>query len=212
MKPECTHCRERFSDYLDGLLAAPERQELDAHLAGCAECRRELDLWRATVQAVGELPRRGAPQGFGARVMEGLEAQGAQAPARPRVRSLWLRAMAVAAMLLVVLGVVLIVQRSGAPTPSPSTAPVRLAERLGVPEAPATVRRPPPCPRPPQRPPPLQRPLPLQRRLPFLLRCRSVPPAVRLSAVPAPVRGRDAAAGGAACHAQAGAGPTQTGQ
>jgi hypothetical protein len=128
MKPECTRCRERLSEYLDGLLAAPERGEVDAHLAGCAECRRELDLWRATVQAMAELPRSGAPQGFGARVMARLGAGAEAAPERPRILSLWVRALPVAALVLVVLGVALMVEHRSAP--APSGGPVRLAQNV----------------------------------------------------------------------------------
>ena len=139
MKPECAHCRERFSEYLDGLLSPPERAEADAHLAGCAGCRQELDRWRATLQALGELPRHGAPEGFGSRVMAGLEAP-LEAP-RARVRSLWLRAMPVAAMLLVVFGVIVIVQRSGERGPAAERAHLALSQ----PAAPAASVAPAPA-------------------------------------------------------------------
>jgi len=47
----------RLSEYLDGELEAGERAALEAHLAGCAECRRTLDeLGRvvARAQSLGE--------------------------------------------------------------------------------------------------------------------------------------------------------------
>ncbi|HZT76547.1 MAG TPA: zf-HC2 domain-containing protein [Vicinamibacterales bacterium] len=38
-----TEWTDRLSDYLDDELTAGERREVDAHLAGCAECRAVLD-------------------------------------------------------------------------------------------------------------------------------------------------------------------------
>ncbi len=43
---------DRLSEYLDGDLDAAARREVDAHLAGCADCRATLaDLERVTVRA-----------------------------------------------------------------------------------------------------------------------------------------------------------------
>jgi hypothetical protein len=69
---------ERFSEYLDGELPAPERHAVEAHLAECRECadllhelRRvlaraqaledvppRLDLWPGVAAAIGAAPRR----------------------------------------------------------------------------------------------------------------------------------------------------------
>lgn len=40
------HVDGRLSDYLDGNLSARERKDVDAHLAGCTKCARELDCLR----------------------------------------------------------------------------------------------------------------------------------------------------------------------
>lgn len=40
------HYGEELQDLLDGRLAEPHRSEIEAHLAGCARCRRELDALR----------------------------------------------------------------------------------------------------------------------------------------------------------------------
>jgi anti-sigma factor RsiW len=150
MRPECTHCRERFSDYLDGLLNAAGRADADAHLAVCPDCRRELELWKAVLQGVAALPREGTPDGFGARVMARLEAEsrpqeGLQVEAprqRPLLLGLWLRALPVAAMVLLVFGAVAIVQHSAmvtpperslamAPMPAPPAATPPVAQEAG---------------------------------------------------------------------------------
>ena len=52
------HWIERFSDYLDGALAAPERAALEAHLARCAGCAATLGELRDVVaRARGLEPR-----------------------------------------------------------------------------------------------------------------------------------------------------------
>jgi hypothetical protein len=65
----CHDAREQLSALLDDALSAPERQALGAHLAACAECRRELEQLRATVARLGRLPPVHAPAGFVDRVM-----------------------------------------------------------------------------------------------------------------------------------------------
>jgi predicted anti-sigma-YlaC factor YlaD len=44
-----TECTDRLSDYLDDELTPDERHDVDAHLAGCAECRLVLDELRQVV-------------------------------------------------------------------------------------------------------------------------------------------------------------------
>ena len=47
--------RKRLSPYIDGQLSPRERTTLEAHLAGCDACLRQLDELRATISAVGGL-------------------------------------------------------------------------------------------------------------------------------------------------------------
>ena len=65
----CHDARERFSEYLDEALGAAERADIDAHVSGCPECRRELDRLRATVRILSRVERPRAPVGFVDRVM-----------------------------------------------------------------------------------------------------------------------------------------------
>ncbi len=59
--PPCRQLRNLLSDYLDGELEAALCAELEAHLAGCPDCRVMVDTVRKTIilyrsQAPTELP------------------------------------------------------------------------------------------------------------------------------------------------------------
>jgi anti-sigma factor RsiW len=66
----CHDARERLSDLLDDALATEARAQVDSHLAGCADCRSELDRLRATVSLLRAVERPQAPAGFVDRVLE----------------------------------------------------------------------------------------------------------------------------------------------
>jgi hypothetical protein len=66
----CHDARPQLSALLDDALSVAEHQALEAHLAGCAECRRELEQLRGTVALLGRLPPAHAPAGFVDRVMD----------------------------------------------------------------------------------------------------------------------------------------------
>ncbi len=66
----CHEARELYSALIDDALDAGERRGVEAHVAGCAECRRELERFRRTVALMqGAGPVR-APAGFVDRVLE----------------------------------------------------------------------------------------------------------------------------------------------
>jgi Putative zinc-finger len=65
----CDETRELLSALLDEALDTGERAEVEAHLGGCADCRRELDGLRATTALLSRVERVRAPQGFVDRVM-----------------------------------------------------------------------------------------------------------------------------------------------
>jgi anti-sigma factor RsiW len=54
---------EHISASVDGALSEREREDLERHLAGCADCRRRLLSMRAVKHAVARLPSREAPPG-----------------------------------------------------------------------------------------------------------------------------------------------------
>ncbi len=66
----CPEARELLSALLDDALSPAERQAIDAHLATCAECARELTELRETVALLERLPPVHAPAGFVDRVVE----------------------------------------------------------------------------------------------------------------------------------------------
>jgi hypothetical protein len=65
----CTETRDLFSALADDALTPSERAALDAHLAGCAECRRELAGLLRTVKLVRAMDPVHAPAGFVDRVV-----------------------------------------------------------------------------------------------------------------------------------------------
>src|SRR6185369_1374942 len=81
---------------VDDGLAADERAELDAHLAGCADCRAARDAARQVARGVRQLPVPPVPLGFSERTLQRLE-RAQSVDARPRVRLV--RVAAAAALL-----------------------------------------------------------------------------------------------------------------
>ncbi|GIU97787.1 MAG: hypothetical protein KatS3mg013_1590 [Actinomycetota bacterium] len=121
-----THPEELLAAAADGSLRDPERAELEAHLAGCARCREELDLARRARAALRNLPTPDVPAELGSRVR-------AEAHARPG----WGRwPAAVAGIAAAVLALAIALPRLGGPPPL-------VADRAGAPEdvaAPAVER------------------------------------------------------------------------
>jgi hypothetical protein len=68
----CHDARDQFSALMDDALAPGERAALDAHLATCADCRRELQRFRDTVALVRAVAPARAPAGFVDRVLEAV--------------------------------------------------------------------------------------------------------------------------------------------
>jgi hypothetical protein len=96
-----THPEELLAGYVDGTLSAKDRVAVEAHLAECGRCSREVELAAGARTALRSLPEVPAPQGVASTALE--EATGA----RPAVVGTprWYRfagvAAAVAAGLLV---------------------------------------------------------------------------------------------------------------
>ena len=65
----CDETRGLLSALLDEALDTGEHAEVEAHLAGCPDCRRELDGLRATTALLSRVQRTRAPVGFVDRVM-----------------------------------------------------------------------------------------------------------------------------------------------
>jgi len=65
----CHDAREQLSALIDDALGAEERSAVEAHLATCAECRRELQRLRGTVALLRAIEPVRAPAGFVDRVL-----------------------------------------------------------------------------------------------------------------------------------------------
>ena len=52
---ECEEVRATFSEYLDGELAAPDAQRLEAHVGICPRCRQALTNLRVTLGGLARL-------------------------------------------------------------------------------------------------------------------------------------------------------------
>jgi hypothetical protein len=65
----CAEARDLFSALIDEALTPDEGAALDRHLAGCAECREELQRFRSTVSLVRAIEPERAPVGFVDRVL-----------------------------------------------------------------------------------------------------------------------------------------------
>jgi|SoiMetStandDraft_2_1073263.scaffolds.fasta_scaffold38416_3 putative zinc finger protein len=78
----CIDARDMFSLLADDALTPLERAALDAHLADCAECRRELAGFERTVKLVRAIDPAHAPAGFVERVLAAAQSnRPAPAPA-----------------------------------------------------------------------------------------------------------------------------------
>jgi len=58
---DCRRAKEKLSDYVDGLLEADERRQLETHCTACAGCCEALRQTRELVRAAGQLGRLNAP-------------------------------------------------------------------------------------------------------------------------------------------------------
>lgn len=54
---QCRDLVELVTDHLEGALGAGDRRRFEAHLAACEDCTTYVAQLRATVDAVGRLPR-----------------------------------------------------------------------------------------------------------------------------------------------------------
>lgn len=57
----CRRLAQLLDDYLTGRLPTRQMRELEAHLAGCADCYRFVDSYRKVIRLGGTLPREPMP-------------------------------------------------------------------------------------------------------------------------------------------------------
>jgi hypothetical protein len=138
----CDQVREHLSAYLDKELTADLSAAVRGHLDTCAECRALADDLRATVNLLGRLPAHAAPGHLADDVMREIERRGILAIGAPlepqpqertlpmRRARLWPRALAVAATLVLAVGIGIFAYMSNIgrqASPAPESAVVRKA-------------------------------------------------------------------------------------
>ena len=115
---QCADCRALLDAYLDGELAERERVSVREHLAGCADCSRELaSLERASSLAREHLVHYEAPDVLKARIASAIAGERAASsdPPSARVRSVrpWLLATAGLLIAVASAGLTYAIVRSG---------------------------------------------------------------------------------------------------
>ncbi|MBM4017395.1 MAG: hypothetical protein FJ288_03560 [Planctomycetes bacterium] len=128
----CDQVHEHLSAYLDKELSADLSAGVRAHLDSCAGCRTLADELRATMDLLGRLPARKAPEHLAGDVIRQIErrgvlATGAPIEGQPQQRTLpmlrarpWPRVLAVAATVLLAAGIGLVAYLSETAMRSPA--------------------------------------------------------------------------------------------
>src|SRR5206468_3937024 len=125
----CTETRDLFSALADDALTPAERAALDAHLAGCADCRRELAGLLRTVKLVRAIDPARAPAGFVDRVRPAARPEPAPKRLARRLLAPWQTLPLGAAALFLIAGLAALPfpgphePRQAAPHPPRDTAP-----------------------------------------------------------------------------------------
>ena len=107
----CTETRDLFSALADDALTPAERAALDAHLAGCADCRRELAGLLRTVKLVRAIDPARAPAGFVDRVRAAARPEPAPKRLARRLRAPWQTLPLGAAALFLIAGLAVLLFR-----------------------------------------------------------------------------------------------------
>lgn len=69
---ECSGVREKLSLYIDGMLDEQSLEMVEAHLAGCEECRNELAALREIIQAAGNIETVEPPKGLHGKILQAI--------------------------------------------------------------------------------------------------------------------------------------------
>src|SRR5947208_519831 len=107
----CTETRDLVSALADDALTPAERAALDAHLAGCADCRRELAGLLRTVKLVRAIDPARAPAGFVDRVRAAARPEPAPKRLARRLRAPWQTLPLGAAALFLIAGLAVLLFR-----------------------------------------------------------------------------------------------------
>lgn len=140
----CEGIRDRLMDLIEGELTAGEHQRVEAHLAQCPECSREVRALRETLARLRSLPEPAVPDGlldgFSAAVQRRISAETPPRVVLWRRVTAWLSgrsslrpvpALSAAAVLGLLLAIGL-VRTPRAPQPSPVPEVLVVGETLSI--------------------------------------------------------------------------------
>ena len=152
----CSETRDLFSGLADDALTRAERTALDAHLAGCADCRRELAGLLRTVKLVRAIDPAHAPAGFVDRVLAAARPEPWPRRLARRLFVPWPKVPLEAAALLLIAGLAVLLfrgspeqqQASRVETPAPGPAAPARSRELAPSETVAVPREVAPAPPP----------------------------------------------------------------
>lgn len=109
---ECTDVREEFSALLDGELSPEQQERVEAHLAQCADCLRELDGLKRIDTLYRDLPGVPAPEDFEVRLRKAIRPNIIRFPRLSLRNRPLITALASAAALVLVVGASFMVLRT----------------------------------------------------------------------------------------------------
>lgn len=72
---DCANIQRHLSEYMDGVLDAQTQDRVEKHLSSCKECREELELLKALIHDLENLPRVKAPDDFLEQLHERMNAR-----------------------------------------------------------------------------------------------------------------------------------------
>lgn len=75
MNTQCKQFREKFEDYLLGLLSPLEKKNLEAHLASCGDCQQEFEKEKKLLGLFQSMERKPAPEVLRQRVLDFAQKQ-----------------------------------------------------------------------------------------------------------------------------------------
>jgi mycothiol system anti-sigma-R factor len=120
----CDQVRQLLHAYLDDELDLATALQVEAHLPGCSNCRNKLEASRTVQRAVAQVaPYFSAPPELRARLQQAIRAQSLGAGPAPKAQIVlpwWKRSLAIsalAAVLVLASGTVLLVWQQRAPNP-----------------------------------------------------------------------------------------------
>src|SRR5437867_7239185 len=106
---------EEIQDFVDGRLTPAHREEVEAHLATCPQCGREIEKLRWVKEGTARLPMREPPPDLPARVAQALDSEDRRGSHARRLRRYFLPA---AGVLAAAAAVVILVSRGPHDLPS----------------------------------------------------------------------------------------------